>query len=101
MAETFMGLKGRSCGMEVGDWRMENRGWGLENRGWGLENGGWGLGNGDWELVNGKIQNAIMESKILSYRDLEVWKNGVKPAKDIYRVTELSPSVTQIFIYAK
>ncbi|MDK2829149.1 MAG: hypothetical protein PWP67_1964 [Clostridium butyricum] len=29
-----------------------------------------------------------MEGKILSYRDLEVWKNGVKPAKDIYRLTE-------------
>ena len=29
-----------------------------------------------------------MEGKILSYRDLEVWKNGVKPAKDIYQLTE-------------
>jgi len=29
-----------------------------------------------------------MEGKILSYRDLEVWKNGVKPTKDIYRLTE-------------
>jgi hypothetical protein len=29
-----------------------------------------------------------MEGKILSYRDLEVWKNGVKPAKEIYRLTE-------------
>jgi hypothetical protein len=24
MTETFMGLKGRSCGMEVGDWRIKN-----------------------------------------------------------------------------
>jgi four helix bundle protein len=33
-----------------------------------------------------------MESKILSYRDLEVWKNGVKLAKDIYRLTETFPN---------
>jgi hypothetical protein len=32
-----------------------------------------------------------MGEKILSYRDLEVWKNGVKLAKDIYRVTETFP----------
>ena len=29
-----------------------------------------------------------MKEKILSYKDLEVWKNGVKLAKDIYRLTE-------------
>ena len=33
-----------------------------------------------------------MESKIVSYRDLEVWKNGVKLAKDIYRLTETFPN---------
>jgi hypothetical protein len=33
-----------------------------------------------------------MESKILSYRDLEAWKNGVKPAKDIYRFTGTFPN---------
>jgi four helix bundle protein len=33
-----------------------------------------------------------MESKILSYRDLEVWKNGVKLAKDIYQLTEAFPN---------
>jgi len=29
-----------------------------------------------------------MKEKILSYKDLEVWKNGVKLAKDIYWLTE-------------
>lgn len=33
-----------------------------------------------------------MESKIVSYRYLEVWKNGVKPAKDIYRLTVTFPN---------
>jgi four helix bundle protein len=42
--------------------------------------------------VNGKIWHGIMEGKILSYRDLEVWKNGVKLAKDIYLLTETFPN---------
>jgi four helix bundle protein len=33
-----------------------------------------------------------MGEKILSYRDLEVWKNGIKLAKDIYRLTETFPN---------
>jgi len=33
-----------------------------------------------------------MGGKILSYRDLEVWENGVKLAKDIYRLTEAFPN---------
>lgn len=33
-----------------------------------------------------------MGGKILSYRDLEVWENGVKLAKDIYRLTETFPN---------
>jgi len=32
-----------------------------------------------------------MENKILSYRDLEVWKNGIQLAKNIYQLTETFP----------
>lgn len=33
-----------------------------------------------------------MDGKILYYPDLEVWKNGVKLAKDIYRLAESFPN---------
>ena len=38
------------------------------------------------------IGDKKMGGKILSYRDLEVWENGVKLAKDIYRLTETFPN---------
>jgi len=38
------------------------------------------------------IGDKKMGGKILSYRDLEVWENGVKLAKDIYRLTEAFPN---------
>ncbi len=33
-----------------------------------------------------------MGDKILSYRDLDVWKNGIQLAKDIYGLTETFPN---------
>jgi four helix bundle protein len=33
-----------------------------------------------------------MESKIKSYRDLEIWKKGIEIVKDIYRMTEDFPN---------
>ena len=33
-----------------------------------------------------------MEDKILSFRDLEVWRNGVKLARDIYQLTGTFPN---------
>lgn len=44
---------------------------------------------GDWWMVVSYVDDyKEMKEKILSYKDLEVWKNGVKLAKDIYWLTE-------------
>ena len=47
---------------------------------------------GDWWMVVSYVDDyKEMKEKILSYKDLEVWKNGVKLAKDIYGLTEMFP----------
>ena len=48
--------------------------------------------DGDWWMVVSYVDDyKEMKEKILSYKDLEVWKNGVKLAKDIYGLTETFP----------
>ena len=44
---------------------------------------------GVWRMAVSYVDDyKEMKEKILSYKDLEVWKNGVKLAKDIYWLTE-------------
>ena len=44
------------------------------------------------ELNNSSLRNMIEKKKIESYRDLDVWKKGVRFSLEIYKVTSSFPS---------
>jgi len=37
-------------------------------------------------------KKAFMESKIKSYRDLDIWKKGIEIVKNVYKITENFPN---------
>lgn len=45
------------------------------------------------QRIEFQLEEKVMEKKIRTYRDLDIWKKGIETVKDVYRTTGKFPKV--------